>query len=458
MTSTLFELLVGKGKYNVYDAIKKLFNSGYDILCRKGLAWSLIKYSCYKSFEIITLISGKVDTKKIYPCPGFTKYITGLYIEKNESINKYYKDIIKKASRKKTKYDGEWSVEPRSYQIDALNAINKVGRAILWLACGMGKTLISIMWASQFNLIINISPLISSASQNLERLKKELPDYKSVFVSSDKSGTRSKEEIKSYFKNKKLIISCTYDSIDIIHNLIDDINNAYRSVCVIVDEFHHLSRKIVFSNEKGRNDYEKKFHEVLLQAEWKFLFMSATPRTYKFSTKKILSDDGTDYDIIDINDKKNNIENEENENNYCDILGKIVYSYGLREAINNLFVADYSLYIPEVFIKIGESIVSDEVKKELIGIYKKTGINEFDEDLLNDAKALFLLRGMINNGHNKCISFLSNKKHCDKFSDSLKRINESFELNLRVFIVIQIFYNQKEMIYMETLQCIKDMR
>jgi hypothetical protein len=46
-----------------------------------------------------------------------------------------------------------------------------------------------------------------------------MADYANVLIFSDKSiETREDTDVKKLFKNKKLITSSTYDSIDIIEN------------------------------------------------------------------------------------------------------------------------------------------------------------------------------------------------------------------------------------------------
>ena len=70
----------------------------------------------------------------------------------------------------------------------------------------MGKTIY---------LIIVVSPLKVFAQQNLDRFNSQLPKIPSLLIDSDKGGTRDIEEIKKHF-NKRLILSCTYKSIEML--------------------------------------------------------------------------------------------------------------------------------------------------------------------------------------------------------------------------------------------------
>ena len=71
-----------------------------------------------------------------------------------------------------------FTLQPRYYQLDAYKALKDKQRTVLQLPCGMGKTLISIMLSSHYNLVIFISPLKSYCQQNKERFEEQLPDYK----------------------------------------------------------------------------------------------------------------------------------------------------------------------------------------------------------------------------------------------------------------------------------------
>ena len=64
---------------------------------------------------------------------------------------------------------GNEEIKPRDYQIEAYNKFT--GKGILQLPCGMGKTLIACMVATNYDNIIILSPLRNYAVQLLEKFK-----------------------------------------------------------------------------------------------------------------------------------------------------------------------------------------------------------------------------------------------------------------------------------------------
>jgi predicted helicase len=85
--------------------------------------------------------------------------------------------------------------KPYYYQIEAYNQLKDLNRSILSLPCGMGKTLIAIMIAKNYDNIVLLSPLIAYSKQNLERFQTELQsmNYQLIIVNSE--GTRDSKEI-----------------------------------------------------------------------------------------------------------------------------------------------------------------------------------------------------------------------------------------------------------------------
>ena len=74
----------------------------------------------------------------------------------------------------------------------------------------MGKTLISIIWASRFDIIIVFSPLRQHARQNLERFRTQIDKY-DEYILVDSDGIRDIDQIRQHL-NKKIILSVTYKS------------------------------------------------------------------------------------------------------------------------------------------------------------------------------------------------------------------------------------------------------
>jgi superfamily II DNA or RNA helicase len=195
--------------------------------------------------------------------------------------------------------------QPRDYQIEAYNKF--IGKGILQLPCGMGKTLIACMITSNYDNIIILSPLRNYAVQLLEKFKEYFEDkYNYLLISMD--GERNIN-----INHQKNIISSTFCSVSLLLNL--KLDNAI----IIVDEFHNLSINQV--NDKN-NDMNKLIHSYD-----KRLFLSATPKIYEqIDEEKVIS-----YDI--------------NEN---DLFGNIFYSYSFVDAIRNKYINDFRLIIPNL--------------------------------------------------------------------------------------------------------------
>ena len=269
---------------------------------------------------------------------------------------------------------------PYDYQVDAYNKIKNNKRAILQLPCGLGKTLISIMYGKDFDLVIIFSPLCAFAQQNLNRYESQMNDYKCILVGSE--GTRNPDELKQQMNeqnNDKNVLSSTYKSVDVINKLIPFIKEKYERVAIIVDEFHNLTKDNVLNET---ND----FYKALNHDEFNYLFMSATPRVYEL---------------------------EEDDENISNITGEICYKYEFRDAINNGYICDYNIYIPEILVK--QDTYMDKIYDEI----KASDLNK-----TNDTRAMFLLKGLDELGYNKCIAYLNDHAEADAFKKSLETMNQ----------------------------------
>jgi len=195
--------------------------------------------------------------------------------------------------------------QPRNYQIEAYNKFT--GKGILQLPCGMGKTLIACMIASNYDNIIILSPLRNYAVQLLEKFKEYFEDtYNYLLLSMD--GERSID-----IHNQKNIISSTFCSASLLLNL--KLNNTI----IIVDEFHNLSINQV-------NDVNNDMNKLICSYD-KRLFLSATPKIYE-----------------QIDEEQVNAHNIEE----YDLFGNIFYSYSFIDAIKNKYINDFRLIIPNL--------------------------------------------------------------------------------------------------------------
>jgi predicted helicase len=169
---------------------------------------------------------------------------------------------------------------PYDYQIEASNKIKNVfltkNRAILQLPCGLGKTLISMMIGLNYDQVVIISPLKQYTIQNLDRFKNELKykDYEGLIIDSD--GIRDVGYISDFIKkNKKLILSVTYKSCDVLFEILHKLTN----YIIIIDEFHNITQNDLLGlNENGLNQ--------ILLSQSKILFMSATPRLFQMNEEE----------------------------------------------------------------------------------------------------------------------------------------------------------------------------
>lgn len=281
---------------------------------------------------------------------------------------------------------------PYDYQLDAFIKLRDEKRSVLQLPCGMGKTLTSILWAQQFDLILIFSPLRAFAQQNLDRFMDELmPRYHGLLIDSD--GSRDINEIIKQMEYSKMVLSFTYKSVDVANDkkLSKFMYQNYSRIGVIVDEFHNLSRNNVTNSEDD-------FYNVLNNNRYHYLFLSATPRVYELEE--------TDEDITDI-------------------IGNVSYKYELRDAINKGYVSDYDIFVPDIRI---------QKDKYLDEVYKDINLKDVNKDL--DVRSQFLLRGLDEGGFNKCIAYLKDHEEAYNFKKSLENMNKYHAMDLKVEVIL----------------------
>ena len=283
---------------------------------------------------------------------------------------------------------------PYEYQIEAVNKIKenfkKNNRSIISIPCGCGKTYISYLLSLNYNHIIIISPLKEFALQNLNRYI----DYgynKTDTILIDSDGIRDIEIIKNKIKNKKLLISSTFKSVDIISECLNLFNN--ENTLFILDEFHNLSKNNISNKED--NIYK------LLISNYKILFMSATPRIYDIEYLKFEEDDNyNDY-----------------ENNFNELFGNVVYNMTLTYAINNKFITDYKIWIPSIHEN------NEELKEEL-------SIYHIDNSLKN--RCIFGFSCILNNGSKKIIIYCKDTNDMNNMINSFIQLNNFYNIDIEI--------------------------
>jgi superfamily II DNA or RNA helicase len=268
----------------------------------------------------------------------------------------------------------------RVYQFDACTKLINKQQSILSLPCGMGKTYTASLLASNYDNIIILSPLRYLAVQNLECYKKYIGiDYSPIMISID--GTRKIGDINNYIQNKN-IISSTYDSVDIVIQLLDRLQNIY----IIIDEFHNLSENNIKNKD---NDMYK-----IINYNCDKIFLSATP------IKNFMN-------ITDI------------------------YNYSWSDAIKNKYICDFTIYIPD----------KNEDYQSFVELIKKTCNELIDEKIIK--KAYFMLKSMLFNGDKKCICYMTCIEFANNMYNVLIWLSKLLNVEIEYWL---IDYNTKKTI------------
>ena len=313
-------------------------------------------------------------------------------------------------------------LKPHQYQIDAYNALKGKTRGILQMACGTGKTLVSIMLAKDYKQNIIIAPLKAYCEQNMMRFASQMSsDYKMLIIDSDNDG-RNIENIKEFIKtNAKFCLFCTYKSIDIINEIkeLKLIDDCY----FIIDEFHNISYKDVYgeveekeededfkenddSNDETFEDDEDFEEEEesdkedengatemykLLHSDSRIMFMSATPRLFE-------NDDFNYYEYDEDDKGARGAE--------ALVFGEIDYTYSMSDAIEQKRVADYRIIVPTLSISKYEGIEK---------IYKECNLKDYDKELV--VKTRYIIKGCMELGNRKCIIYLQSQAECKEMTE-----------------------------------------
>lgn len=237
----------------------------------------------------------------------------------------------------------------------------------------MGKTYTSYLISKKFDNIILISPNRSLADEILNNMYLYLLEqYNPILISMDE--TRDPIYIKTILKEKN-IISVTYNSIDILNQVIEDLINPF----IIIDEYHNLS-------ESNLIDPKNEFNKIL-NSKYPILFLSATP-----------------------------IENTNKE-----IFGNTIFKYQWSMAIKNGYICDIKIILPE--------------KKNYLYIFEKLLIDinykRMDIKLVN--KAYFLLRSLLYEGSRKCIVYLTSINKSEKFYNIIIWLQKLLNCNIKQY-------------------------
>ena len=270
-------------------------------------------------------------------------------------------------------------LQPRQYQIDAVNTLTNFHRGLLATPCGTGKTYTSSLIAKKYKHIIIFAPLRELASNLLNTYNKYLGNtYNTILVSSDTAGTRDHEIIINSLKNKNIIAS-TYASADIIIKILDRLADPL----IIIDEYHNLSNTQLTDTT---NDMNK-----ILSSNENILFLSATP------TNKIKFDK--------------------------------TYKMEWNTAVQNKLIHDFNMIIPN------NQIIDDNKLDIFISTLEDIGeINDKKRILIK--QAYFLLRSLKYNGNKKCIAFFTTINTTIKFKSIIMQLAALCNIDLNAEIIV----------------------
>ena len=321
---------------------------------------------------------------------GYVYYTNSIhYLLQEHSVNNKITYVnLPMIENKQNDSLNEIIIKPFEYQKEAAKIINNYFklenniRAQLGIPCG--KTLISYLISKKYDNIILISPLKQFAEQNLMRYCQ----YDNQFINNniliDSDGIRDINLIDKFIKkrkNKKLLFSSTYKSVDVIYDILQKCN--LNNVIIIFDEFHNIS----INNLTKEEDSIYK----LLNSKEKILFLSATPRIYEL--------ENSEYEDIDISS----------------MIGKLIYSMDFSVAIQNKYICDYNLYLPSISID-NSSLYTD--------IINEIGIDKIDNQYL--AKCAFLFKCIGYYGSKKLIIYCKDTNDLDNLKKNLNNIKSFY--------------------------------
>ena len=185
---------------------------------------------------------------------GVLYHATGSKVSKNVQLTinqpKYnmhvhqIEPVDKGGVKKEVTWDAEMTYTPTESQAHALSHLEAaIGSTTIFAApCGTGKTTV-LGWhiaKAAFRTIVVAAPLIASAQQNLERLKKFVPIHKPIAFWS---GSTNPDLLKKKLAAGHAIVSTTFESANVVAKCLAEVNRAPSDTCVIIDEAHNLSPK-----------------------------------------------------------------------------------------------------------------------------------------------------------------------------------------------------------------------
>lgn len=291
-------------------------------------------------------------------------------------------------------------LRPRDYQIEALSAIKKGlqenNRITVVMACGTGKTMVSL-WAAEQSKARNIvifMPSLALIKQTIERWIEQTnwKHYDVMAVCSDQTlddelsidqsecdfiVTTEKDRIESFLYHSEAqtrIIFCTYQSSHLLHGFTEfDLG--------IFDEAHKTAHKSELAFR-----YALKDENVYIMHR---IFMTATPKHYSYTNPTEYNKKRIEYSM----------DNEE-------IYGKIVYRLDFTEAIKRNIICDYKVII---------SVINNDMIKNELSSNKYIQNDNKQLNLMMLAHAISLKQSFDNFPIKRCITFHRTIKESREF-------------------------------------------
>ncbi len=393
---------------NIYETEERYYNPireyGLDGISFDGTTYHGIQSKLYEktltSNDLGTFYSAIFNRMKIKNplSKGYLYHTCKLQIDLKDDIDNSTGNIVRKllpynetiqndfmnsfSPIETVKSIDETKYELRPNQKEAVDALNQEwnGIKLLNLPCGTGKTVIfcNHVKEKRYKNIFILSPLKIHVRQNLERMKKFLPDYETLLLDSDVDGSTDIDDLTQILE-KNSIISSTFDSAEnVIQHLFE--KNEDEEGEISYEPLVDISESIVIIDE-AHNMIHKDELIQMIQSFPKVLLVTATPPS---SMEEVIG-------------------------------SEVIYQYPFRRAIEEKYICDYQIYLPMLVQNTG--ILS-------VAIEKPIELSDCDEDMMK--KCLYLANGMLQTGSRRCIVYLSSCEECEEFTIIWKKIMREY--------------------------------
>ena len=303
--------------------------------------------------------------------------------KKNEFLNEMTDLDVKPEDK------NEISFELFDYQQRGVEALRDDWRGVklLNLPCGTGKTVIFNHHVTErrYKNIFILSPLKVHVRQNLERMKRFLPDYQTLLLDSDRGGSTDIDDLVSAL-GKRSIISSTFDSAENVMKQLFQIANEEND-----EEDEESEEGSMISNESRYETQYDLSDTILIVDEAHNMIMKDELIKIVKSFPKVLLVTATPPKCME-------------EIMECEV----VYQYPFRQAIEEKHICDYQIYIPLL-------VMNEMTEKSEVLIEKPVECVDLDDDLTK--KCLYLINGMLQTGSRRCIAYLDSMEECAQFEN-----------------------------------------